>query len=91
MKRILIIIGAVIVIGAAFAGALYYAFPVPMTTYGGMGLNFLKTLSTPPGTVTVETNPAYNAAAAARAVTGSQRTRHGRMRRPATGRATTGH
>ena len=41
MKRILIIVGALIVIGAAIAGALYYAFPVQMTTYGGIGLNFL--------------------------------------------------
>ena len=36
-----------------------------MTTYGGMSLNYLKTLSTPAGTVSTEANPAYQAPAAA--------------------------
>src|SRR5277367_4841105 len=36
-----------------------------MTTYGGMGLNYLKTLSTPAGTVSTEANPAYKAPEAA--------------------------
>jgi alcohol dehydrogenase (cytochrome c) len=60
-KRIWIIIGALFVAGVAFAGILYVAFPVAMTTYGGMGLNYLKTLSTPAGTVATEANPAYKA------------------------------
>jgi alcohol dehydrogenase (cytochrome c) len=64
-KKPLIIAGAVVVIGAVVGLALYYAFPVQMTTYGGMGLNFLKTLSTPAGTLTIETNPAYKAPVAA--------------------------
>src|SRR4249919_3719932 len=64
-KKLLIIAGAVVVAGVAIAGVLYVTFPVPMTTYGGMGLNFLRTLSTPAGTLTTETNPAYKAAAAA--------------------------
>ena len=64
MKRPLVIVGALVVIGAVIAGALYVAFPVAMTTYGGMGLNYLKTLSTPAGTLTAETNPAYTAPAA---------------------------
>src|SRR4029450_5910179 len=46
-------------------GALYVAFPVPMTTYGGMALNFIKSLGAPPGTLSTETNPAYKAPAAA--------------------------
>src|SRR5438067_7180155 len=61
MKKILIILGLLFVAGVAIAGVLYVTFPVPMTTYGGMGLNFLKTLSTPAGTVSTETNPAYKA------------------------------
>ena len=61
MKKLLIVVGALVVIGAVIGGGLYLAFPVPMTTYGGMGLNFLKTLSTPAGTLAVETNPAYKA------------------------------
>ena len=63
-RKYLVVAGAVIVLGAAAAWALYFAFPVQMTTYGGIGLNFLKTLSTPAGTVSTETNPAYKAPAA---------------------------
>jgi hypothetical protein len=58
-KRIWIVIGALFVAGVVIAGILYMAFPVAMTTYGGMGLNYLKTLSTPAGTTSTETNPAY--------------------------------
>src|ERR1700752_3124086 len=65
MKRLFIILGLLFVAGVAIAGVLYVTFPVQMTTYGGMGLNFLKTLSTPAGTLTVEANPAYKAPAAA--------------------------
>src|SRR6202044_570756 len=50
---------ALFVAGVALAGILYLAFPIAMTTYGGMGLNYLKTLSTPAGTVNTEANPAY--------------------------------
>jgi alcohol dehydrogenase (cytochrome c) len=60
-KRFWIIIGGLFVAGMVSAGTLYVAFPVAMTTYGGMGLNFLKTLSTPAGTVSTEANPAYKA------------------------------
>jgi alcohol dehydrogenase (cytochrome c) len=60
-KKPWVIVGALVVIGAVIAGVLYKAFPVAMTTYGGMGLNYLRTLSTPAGTVSVETNPAYKA------------------------------
>src|SRR4029077_11623096 len=40
-------------------GFLYVTFPVETTTYGGMALNYLKTLSTPAGTLSTEANPAY--------------------------------
>ena len=53
------------VAGVAIAGVLYKTFPVQMTTYGGMGLNFLKSLYAPAGTLTIETNPAYKAPVAA--------------------------
>src|SRR5947209_1715141 len=64
MKKLLAILGSLFVVGVAIAGVLYVTFPVQMTTYGGMALNFLKTLSTPAGTVNTETNPAYKAPAA---------------------------
>ena len=66
-KRLVIVLGALFVAGIAIAGILYVAFPIAMTTYGGMGLNYLKTLSTPSGTVSTEANPAYKAPDAAAA------------------------
>jgi alcohol dehydrogenase (cytochrome c) len=60
-KRLLIIVGALFVAGVAVAGILYVSFPIAMTTYGGMGLNYLKTFSTPSGTISVEANPAFKA------------------------------
>ena len=65
MKKFFIIVGVLFVVGVAIAGVLYVTFPVAMTTYGGMGLNFLRSLSSPAGTLTVETNPAYKAPVAA--------------------------
>jgi alcohol dehydrogenase (cytochrome c) len=64
-KRVLTRAGVVIVVGVVVAGALYKLFPVPMTTYGGMGLNYLKSLNAPPGTLSTESNPAYQAPVAA--------------------------
>jgi alcohol dehydrogenase (cytochrome c) len=63
MKRnkVLAVVGALFVAGLVIAGVLYLAFPIAMTTYGGMSLNYLKTLSTPDGTVSTEANPAYKA------------------------------
>jgi alcohol dehydrogenase (cytochrome c) len=66
-KKVWIIIGALFIAGLVIAGILDLAFPVAMTTYGGMGLNYLKTLSTPAGTVSTEANPAYKAPDAATA------------------------
>src|SRR5450432_837944 len=63
-KRLFIILGALFVAGVVIAGVLYRTFPVQMTTNGGIGLNYLKTLSTPAGTVSTEPNPAYKAPAA---------------------------
>ena len=50
-KRRLIILGALVVAGVAVAGVMFAAFPVQMTTYGGIGRNYLLTLSMPAGTV----------------------------------------
>jgi hypothetical protein len=63
-KRFWIILGALVVGGLVIAGILYRTFPVEMTTYGGMALNYLRTLSTPAGTVSTEANPAYKGAVA---------------------------
>ena len=64
-RKLFTIVGVLFVAGVAIAGLLYVTFPVAMTTYGGMGLNFVKSLAAPAGTLTVETNPAYKAPVAA--------------------------
>ena len=63
MKKILTILVVLFVAGVAIAGVLYVTFPIQMTTYGGMGLNFVKSMSAPAGTLSVETNAAYQAPA----------------------------
>ncbi len=60
-KKWLLILGSLFVAGLVIGGILYLAFPVAMTTYGGMARNYLLTLSTPAGTLTTETNSAYKA------------------------------
>jgi alcohol dehydrogenase (cytochrome c) len=62
--KLLIIAGALGVTGAAIAGVLYLAFPVQISTLGGMTRNYLISLSAPPGTITTELNAAYKGAGA---------------------------
>jgi alcohol dehydrogenase (cytochrome c) len=62
--KLLIIAGALVVTGAAVAGALFLAYPVQVSTLGGMTRNYLISLSAPPGTATTELNPAYKDAGA---------------------------
>ena len=63
--KLAIIAGALIAIGAAAAGALYYAFPVQMATYAGLTSNYFISWSAPPGTTTTELNAAYKGVVAA--------------------------
>ena len=58
-KKLIIVLGSLFVAGVVIAGILYVTFPVQMTTYGGMGLNYLKSMNAPAGAVSTETNPAY--------------------------------
>ena len=60
-KKILVILAALFVAGLVIAGILYVAFPVAMTIDGAMGLNYLKSIGSPPGTVSTEANPVYKA------------------------------
>jgi alcohol dehydrogenase (cytochrome c) len=59
MKRLLLIVGALVVLGGAIGGILYLVFPVQMSTMGGLMRNYVLSLSAPVGTTTTETNPAY--------------------------------
>jgi alcohol dehydrogenase (cytochrome c) len=45
-------------------GALYYAYPVQVSTLGGLSRNFVLTLFAPAGTTTTELNADYKGAAA---------------------------
>jgi hypothetical protein len=60
-QKLFMIAGALIVIGAVTGGALYYAYPVQVSTLGGLSRNFILTLFAPPGTITTESNAAYKA------------------------------
>jgi alcohol dehydrogenase (cytochrome c) len=64
-KKVLIILGVLIVAGAAIGGGLYLAFPVQMSTIGGLSRAYIVTLGQPAGTVSTETNPAYQPPVAA--------------------------
>ena len=66
MWRKLIIIAVVLgVIGAAAGGALYYVYPVQVSTLAGLTRNYVLSLGAPAGTTTTETNPDYKGAGAA--------------------------
>src|SRR5262245_22091936 len=62
MKKILLIIAALVVIGAVRGGGLYLAYPVQMSTIGGLTRNYIVSLNAPPGTISTESNPDYKAA-----------------------------
>ena len=62
--KLLIIAGPLGVTGAAVAGALYLAYPVQISTLGGLSRNYLISLSAPPGTATTESNAAYKSTGA---------------------------
>ena len=59
-RRFFILLGALIVIGAATGAVLYYAYPVQMDTIGGLTRNYIVS-STAPSTITTELNAAYKA------------------------------
>ena len=65
IKKLLIIAGALGVAGAAAGGALYYAYPVQVSTLAGLTRNYLLSWAAPPGTTTTELNAAYKGAGAA--------------------------
>src|SRR5215831_7570994 len=65
MKRILVVIVALAVLGAVIGGGLYLAFPVQVSTIAGLTRNYILSIGAPAGTATVETNPAYKAAGGA--------------------------
>ena len=64
MKRALLVVVVLAVLGAVVGGGLYLAFPVQMSTIGGLSRNYVLSLGAPAGTTTTESNPAYKAAAA---------------------------
>jgi alcohol dehydrogenase (cytochrome c) len=58
-RKILLVACALVVIGAVAAGALYYAYPVQVSTLAGLTRNYLISWFAPPGTTTTELNAAY--------------------------------
>jgi hypothetical protein len=64
IKKLLIIVGVLGVIGAATGGALYYFYPVQVSIFAGLTRNYLLTWFAPQGTATTELNTAYKDAGA---------------------------
>jgi len=60
-KKVLITLGVLALIGAVTGVGLLLAYPAPTAFFGGMAMNFLKTLGAPAGTLSQESNPAYKA------------------------------
>jgi alcohol dehydrogenase (cytochrome c) len=61
-KRSFVIVGALVVIGAvgaAAAGALYYAYPVQVSIFAALTRNYILSWFAPPGATTTELNAAY--------------------------------
>src|SRR5277367_4774111 len=63
--KLLLIVGALVVVGAAAGWALYSAFPVQMSQVAGMTRNYFLTLDAPPGAASTEMNSAYQVPAPA--------------------------
>jgi alcohol dehydrogenase (cytochrome c) len=62
IKKLLIIVGVLGVIGAAAGGALYYFYPVRVSIFAALTRNYILSWAAPPGTTTTESNAAYKAA-----------------------------
>ena len=62
IKKLFIIVVALAVLGAVTGGALYYAYPVQVSIFGGLTRNYLITLLAPSGTATTEMNAAHKGA-----------------------------
>jgi glucose dehydrogenase len=61
-KKLFLILVALVVIGAATGGALYYLFPVRVSLFAAMARNYILSWSAPRGTATTELNAAYKGA-----------------------------
>ena len=64
MKKFLMIVGALAVIGVATGGGLYYAYPVQVSTLAGLTRNYIISLVAPAGSITTEMNADYKGAEA---------------------------
>ncbi len=62
MKIVLIFLGVLAALAAGLA-ALYFAYPVQVSTSLGLARSYVLSLNAPPGTTTTELNPAYHSAA----------------------------
>ena len=62
--KVLVVLIALAIVGAAVGGGLYLAYPVQMSTIGGTARNYIISFSAPPGEITTDSNPAYKSAEA---------------------------
>jgi alcohol dehydrogenase (cytochrome c) len=64
IKQLFVIAVVLAVLGGAAGAALYYVYPVQVSTDAGLTRNYFISWSAPPGTLTTELNAAYKAPAA---------------------------
>ncbi len=64
MRRILVAVFLLALIGVASGAAIYKMFPAQMAKYGGMAFNFYRSFDAPKGTLVTEANPDYHGGAA---------------------------
>ena len=57
MRRILVAVVILGVLGAAAGAVIYKMFPAQMAKYGGMAFNFYRSFDAPKGTLATEANP----------------------------------
>lgn len=71
MRRFIVIVVVLVVLvlgGAVTGNIIYKKYPAQVAKYGGMVVNFFRTLGAPEGTLATETNQAYPRSTSAEAV-----------------------
>ncbi|TIM28107.1 MAG: hypothetical protein E5Y63_21455 [Mesorhizobium sp.] len=67
MRRILVAVVLLVLLGAAAGAVIYKMLPAQMAKYGGMAFNFYRSFDAPKGTLATEANPEHRDGSTAKA------------------------